>query len=623
MVVSGSAWGEANETAPVATPQAVTSPVINQDSYTNVSEAPCDANTLNCVGGYRIGNIGSATNPSNPAKQQAQGTTPLVCSVPTKASNIPAPSGEQIDQSGDYITQYMTNCLKQFQFYLSQESLNTISLEYVAQFDNAGNPTDKNCKVAPSTPSPPTQGIYDNKFLSSIKLCLVEAYVANKAGRQWKNKEHYGSHPGSAINKEKCTNEGILTLDFEACEDFANHYQIAAVAQQFATDAQGMKFQLDSADASAKAAQSTDAAIGIKTQQSATLQKQDIMNQQAVMEAAKLATLTTDYNNMPTIDNVLEKCNGFRDMQIAQTLHMDEESCKTIIKNGSISDRFLPNSSRKDEMKKILFDIGAKAAVDTLQASMLGNQADKMGNAIAAVNGFAPIAPAAPGSTNLMTNFCQLNPSDPQCATGGLSRTYDALGGSNVIDFGTGGTGSIYTQAAIDPLTNTGGPVAAAIPTNAIPGSMGTNTVAAGQAAGLKDTAAAAQLENKPGGGGGGSGGGGAGGGGGTSGGGAAPGAGNTGGVQSAIAGRQPTYLGGGGSLSMMGGFGIQKSNSKSASTDNPFGKMFNKNVAANNSLNFRGPASVASKGDNLFNMISNRYSVVNAEKRINEYEPK
>ncbi len=72
----------------------------------------------------------------------------------------------------------------------------------------------------------------------------------------------------------------------------------------------------------------------------------------------------------------------------------------------------------------------------------------------------------------------------------------------------------------------------------------------------------------------------------------------------------------------MMGGFGINKPGAKTADNGNPFGKLFDKGGAkGGGSMAFRNPASVGSKSDNLFNIITNRYNSVSTDKRLIEYE--
>jgi hypothetical protein len=277
-------------------------------------------------------------------------------------------------------------------------------------------------------------------------------------------------------------------------------------------------------------------------------------------------------------------------------------------------------------MKKQLIAIGGQAATNLLEADMLGKQADQIGSAIASVNSFNPIAPIAPGASNLMTNFCQLNPSNAQCVGGGLTRTFDANAGTNVIDFGPGGVGSIYAPANVAPIAGGGGgggsgnAIGTPNPTN----TMGTNTTVAAKNDGLLGNSSQAVIDPKAGGGGGGAGGGAGGGSAAGGGGGGAPlGGAGGGGVQAALGGRPPTYSGGGGSMNMMGGFGINKPAAATADNSNPFGKLFDKNAPkGDGTMNFRSPASaLGGKNANIFEMITNRYNSVSSDKRLLEYE--
>ncbi|MBY0415766.1 MAG: hypothetical protein K2Q18_16450, partial [Bdellovibrionales bacterium] len=95
-------------------------------------------------------------------------------------------------------------------------------------------------------------------------------------------------------------------------------------------------------------------------------------------------------------------------------------------------------------------------------------------------------------------------------------------------------------------------------------------------------------------------------------------------GAAAAIAsGKTPTYQGGSGSISVVGGLGIKGNRGEGKAEDNPFGKLFGKDNKNGGDLNFRDPASskVGDKKDNLFEMISKRYTSVNADKRLLEYE--
>ena len=196
--------------------------------------------------------------------------------------------------------------------------------------------------------------------------------------------------------------------------------------------------------------------------------------------------------------------------------------------------------------------------------------------------------------------------------------------GDNVINFGEGGTGASYNNSNpfLDPTAGT--TANAVAPTKSKIASVGNVISAAQQSSGLADKVDAANVTKGSapagGGGGGGSGGGGSGGGGG----GGVPGAQPQGGVTAAIGGKVPNYNGGSLSVFGSGGGGLNRSKSMAKTDGNPFGSLFNKDGNKNGTINFRDPASaksVGTKGDNLFDMISKRYTTVNSDKRLLEYE--
>jgi hypothetical protein len=214
-----------------------------------------------------------------------------------------------------------------------------------------------------------------------------------------------------------------------------------------------------------------------------------------------------------------------------------------------------------------------------------------------------------------------MNPGQPQCLTEGLDRTFDTMN-DNVITFGGGATGTSYgTSNSVDGANITGGPVDTTV--RKASGPVGSIIASAAQDNTMEKSSAATVSTSGTGeSGGGGSGGGGSAGGGG--GGGSAPAAAAPGGPQPTVAGKVPSYNNGGSGFSIMGGFGINKKKGEGKSEDNPFGKLFGKDGGKTDGvLNFRDLASqkVGGKGDNLFDMISKRYSTVNADKRLIEYE--
>lgn len=545
------------------------------------------------------------------------------------------PQGAQVREGITSLN--MDDCLKTFGRYLEKDSYKDISasnLIYIYnQNDNkkefaAAKKAEKLAKKKGAAPNAAAaaaitcgvtiedglEGIDDN-FETKAKGCVIKAHILHASNRKWNTPEHTAQKNGASGNGIKCVNDGILTLDFEACEDFVNHAATAEVVQQVATTAQTMKYGMDMQDEQTKAMSSNNTATAaLKGQKKSFEEQQNMAQQQAVMEGAKLAVLANDYSNMPSVEEVQSKCASIT----GNGLDISPDVCKAYV--GQNSAAFLPNNSAKDKMKSKMIAIGGKAAVDLILADMLGKRAQQVGNAIATVDGFKPIPPVAPGMQDALATLCTVNPADPQCNAGSLNRTFGGDDGNNVVDFGSGGSGTVYSPGTVDPNS------AAAGGTNAVgkvasKGSLGTNTNPLNQAGGLAGPAAsAAQIETKAGSGGGGSGGGAGGGSGGGSGGGAG-GGGTAGGATGSLA-KSALYEGSGkGSLSMMGGFGINKPKGKTADTGNPFGKLFDKGKVDPN-LNFRAPASsVGNKGDNLFQMITKRYNVVSSDKRLLEYE--
>jgi uncharacterized membrane protein YgcG len=384
---------------------------------------------------------------------------------------------------------------------------------------------------------------------------------------------------------------------------------------------QELYYQDKTMTAQADAAKSGNTATSsLEALKTSVKSQQDIMTQRAVLDTAKLAALATYYSEMPTKDDLSGHCNSYTPPEGLADVNSDPKAaCKDVANRASVFG-ILMNQQVKEKMKAKLVKAGIDVASDAAMAALMAKRAGDIGDAIAKVDAFKPIDPLAPPTTDVQTTFCQQNPGDPKCLTGGLDRTFDAMG-DNVITFGEGGTGATYKNSNpfIDPantktnaITDTKKPVT----------SMGSIVTAAPQGAGLANILPGATVTKgaAPSGGGGGGGGGSGGGGSGGGGGGAQAPAGATSG---AIAGKAPSYAGGSGTLSMMGGFGINKSKSTAKDDGNPFGKLFGKDKKSD-TMNFgRDPAStkVGSKGDNIFDMISKRYSSVNSDKRLIEYE--
>ena len=347
--------------------------------------------------------------------------------------------------------------------------------------------------------------------------------------------------------------------------------------------------------------------------------QQEMMNQRTAVEASKLAYAYTLYTEMPRTSEVADKCKGFVGRSITgidETATLDQ--CTRAVGTGK-GFALLMNPQALETMRSKLVQIATATGSNMLLASLLGKRAEDVNSAIAKIDEFKPVDPYTTTQAEAQSTFCKQNPGLAQCLTAGLERTFDTMN-DNVITFGDGATGTSYGAVGADATTASGG-ITDTTARKTV-GPVGSIIAAAAQDNSMEKSDAAKVTSSgtgASGGGGGGSGGGASGGGGG----GAPPAAGSPGGVTAAIQGKTPTYGGGTGSLSVMGGFGINKKKGDAKDDGNPFGKLFGKDNPKDGLVNFRDIASqkVGTKGDNLFDMISKRYSSVNADKRLLEYE--
>lgn len=447
--------------------------------------------------------------------------------------------------------------------------------------------------------------------------CDAAAFIINEYGRDWRSPEHVKPSEVKGGNPEiKCTSQGIETLDYEGCVKFVQNGDIMDAAQGAIQQGQDLYYQDKAMTAQMEVANSKETATaGLKALETGVKGQEDIMTQRAALNTGKFAALVTYYSEIPSIDDVKDKCKNYSPVQ-----GLPAGGCDSAIQQHP-GFAFLMNTQAKEKMKAKLAKVGIDVASNVMMAALMAKRGKDIKNAIAKVDEFKPIDPLAPPADDLQSTYCQQNPGDAKCLTGGLDRTFDAMS-DNVINFGEGGTGTSYnnTNPFTDPTAGTKDSASSGNKKGLA--SVGGVISSAQQNGGLESKAAAATVTKgaapSAGGGGGGSGGGVGGGGGG-----GVPGAQPQGGTSAAIQGKTPSYGGGSGTLSMMGGFGINKKNGAPKDDSNPFGKLFNKDGNKSAVVNFqdRSPASVGSKGDNIFNMISKRYTTVSSDKRLLEYE--
>ncbi len=459
-----------------------------------------------------------------------------------------------------------------------------------------------------------------NKLKVQATRCDSVAYIASVYGRDWTNKEHIETPNVKGGNPPiTCQGNGVPTVDYDACVKFVQNGEIMDATQTVVQAGQELYYKDKTMTKQAEVAQSANTATaGLEALKDTVKSQKEIMEQRTAMDSGKLAMLASYYTDMPSADEVRAKCSnyilpeGLKDQK--------QELCRDVINKNDFG--ILSNAMTKEKMKSKLISLGVNVASDAVMAGLLSKREGDLKNAIAKVDEFKPIDPLAPQADNLQTTYCQQNPGDPKCLTGGLDRTFDMMN-DNVITFGEGGSGASFNpNNPYADTTNSNGTNSNGTTKNSITG-VGSAIASAQQSGGLADPIAAGTITKGGGATGGGGGGGGSGGGAGGGGGGAPAGQGSPGGVSAAIGGKAPAYNGGSGFSLLGGGNGLRNNKAKGEKEENPFGKLFGKNANNNGTVNFRGIASqnVGSKGDNIFDMISKRYSTVNGEKRLIEYE--
>lgn len=472
------------------------------------------------------------------------------------------------------------------------------------------------------------------------KKCESIAYLIGAYGRDWNDQEQISKTDSSSEGGKttaqkgatvaqitagatsiKCKTAGIETLDYDACKKFQVNLDLLEGVTQVGYATQELVYKDKMTDSQLKYANEENAATGaLKAQGESLSMQQDMYNQRMAVDTTKLAYLYSIYSDFPKTDDILAKCSSIPTASRGEDkFGVTAKDCTEAARVQSNGFKIVMNQSQRDAMKSKLIALATSAGANGLLASLLGKRADDVNNAIAKIDAYKPIDPFTVSEDEAMTTFCKQNPGLAQCLTGGLERTFDTMN-DNIITFGDGGTGTVYsnTNSGINSSGSTG--TDSGTSTSSVT-PVGSIIAAANKDNSIEASTAAKVTEGGPGSTGGG-GGGGVGGGGG--GGGSGPGsqAGSQGGVAAAVQGKTPSYGGGSGSISVMGGFGINKKKAEEKDGENPFGKLFGKDAPKGTGVvNFRDIASVGKKGDNLFDMISKRYTSVAADKRLIEYE--
>lgn len=502
----------------------------------------------------------------------------------------------------------------------------------------------EHCK---ENPSEQFNECYKNKK-NVAKKCEALAFMMSSFGRDWKNEDHLRPDRSNNNNNRqisatattttkgqaattsiggsnlKCISDGIETIDYEACKDFENQLSLFEGVQQIGYATQSLIYSDKLLDSQLKNSSEKNAATGaLKSTGDSLKLQEEMMEQRSAIEAGKLALAYKIYNSMPRKEEVLGKCKEFsnKSIQFAERETLSADECREYFDGRNNKTSLTLNQSQLEVMKSRLVQIATATGSNLLVAKLLGKRADDVQDAIAKIDAFKPADPFATAESDALSTLCKENPGRPECLSGSLERTFDTMN-DNIITFGNGGTGTTFgtnsTPNAAILETGLGSPT-----NRDSVAPVGSVIKAAAQDNSFEKVAAATVSVAPPGGSGGGGGGLGGGGGGGLGGGGGpSPGGAAPSSAQGAIPARAPAYIGGGG-FSVVGGFGINKKKDAAKNEENPFGKLFAKDEKGNGLVNFREPASkkVGNQSDNIFDMISKRYSSVNADKRLLEYE--
>ncbi len=474
--------------------------------------------------------------------------------------------------------------------------------------------------------------------------CESVAFLIDSFERDWSNEEinrpsksessakmpTQGANAASAMQAMasagaiKCSSAGMETLDYDGCKKFVSQLELIETFQTVGNQTQEVVYKGKIADSQLNYMNEKNSATGaLKAQRDSFSMQKDMYNQRTAVDTVKLGYLYSIYKDIPDSNEIASRCGKMRkDIPVSASRNVTTDDCKAAGRGGF---ELAKNQSQLDAMKRKLIAIATEAGSNAILASLMGKSADNVDNAINKIDAYKPVDPFVVSEEEAQTSYCKMNPGQPQCLTGGLDRTFDGIDG-NVITFGGGATGTNYAGTTLAADTGTTGSNAIGSNESAGVTPVGSVIAAASKDNGIEGSGMATVTSkgngSSGGGGGGGSGAGGGGSGGGGSSGGAAGAAQDGAGGNVAAGG--PKYSDASG-FSVVGGFGINnKQKKEGGSDDNPFGKLFGKDAPKGAGVvNFRDIASqkVGDKSDNIFEMISKRYTNVAADKRLIEYE--
>lgn len=464
----------------------------------------------------------------------------------------------------------------------------------------------------------------------------------------------------------KCVKVGPETHDYMDCKRIINYIDGFAIGKQAMQVQQTYRAGAKQIDLQGEYMEKQRSEEGARITDAMNIQKESLQQQgnlayeMAAFDAAQAGTLLSMLNNFPLPETQISKCeDNLRDTpletlisstakQIAENAIISSggeggenvalpqliagiqskvfggESIKDLCQKAissrySSGNKMFLNTKVRDTMKAIAIKAGLEALANGAKGALLHDQAGLVEDAMKDVEEFeAPDFPIAevPEAT---VSECLADPEIEGCipptgagfegfrtqgltgSFGGSANLGDLNGGNLNDNEGDGSSGAGATKRGV------------------IPENFGTVQNESLADTNFEDKARAGSIKAgsiAPGGGGGaGAGGGGSGGGGG---GGRGPAS-----KKNAPSGTRDinvkTKGTGLGSFGGRGSIGSKKSNNS-----NPFSKLLGKKSGAGNkTLNFRGPAQIGNKKGSLFEMITNRYNVVQNKDRLLKYKAK
>ncbi len=476
----------------------------------------------------------------------------------------------------------------------------------------------------------------------------------------------------SADGKVICRTSGAETQDFPRCVEMMQAYNAAIVADMGMKAYQEIDFMDDQMDNQLKMMKDpNNPTNSLKMQRDNVKQMAKSSYQRGALNAGKLTVLSSMLGAMPTKAQLVKECERsekVKNVHLQMDAHFnkvldkyvrpffneaseasehlassqqtyqdltsskpgqakkgneteDEDeaegtTCQQMAYEGGVN--LIANQPARDAAKQIIINSGITMASDLAKGAILNHQAKKIQRAINGIKDFEPVDNGY-DQWDQLASLCQVNPGHPDCAA--LQGTGERGFHNNNINLGGMGNSSMSGQKndefdsdsskgeARDGIDRTGLGVGFGVASgvadksNAFTSRPGAASVKTGALGGIK-----------PGGGGGGGGGGAS-----------APSGGGAKGQKGRGSGAYrggKKYSYGGGKGSMKYGSSSRRSKRVKSRAGNPFSGLLGTGKKRAKTLHFRGPASIGSKGVNLFSLIEKRYNAVEKRGELLHYKP-